>query len=66
MSGGDDDGLLFAELSPDEYLAKVDADVRKMLGHPAVDPPRVSAPPTPKKAKKTKAPVRVDQRKKKV
>jgi hypothetical protein len=52
-----DAGLLFAEMSTDEYLAMVDADVRKMLGHPAVD-----APTKPK----AKTPVRVDRRKKKV
>lgn len=64
----DEAGLVFAELSTDEYLARLDADIRKMLGHPAVDPVRPKPPPrTPRKAaKKSKSPVRVDQPKKKV
>lgn len=52
-----DQGLVFAELSTDEYLAMLDAYVRTMLGHPAVD---AAAKP------KAKTPVRVDRRKKKV
>jgi len=45
-------GLVFADLSTEEYLAKVDADVRTRLGHPAVDPQLAPFVPR-KRAKRT-------------